>query len=90
MQKVYVRGYAPRDAAANEKWPFVDNVVVEYSSEPEWKMGYDGLADTELRILKGMNVHVGQHYCDLTVEKLPDGQFGIICANHPPFSGVIR
>jgi hypothetical protein len=33
-----------------------------------------------------MNVRVGQHYCKLEVEELPDGKFAIVCNDHPDIS----
>ena len=85
--KVYVRGYRPRDEdkiqPPKRSFERVENVEIDFSREPDWKIGFRELADTELRILSEMQVHVGPHYCQLAVEELAEGQFAIICPIHP-------
>jgi hypothetical protein len=85
--KVYVRGYRPKDEdkIPPPKRPFdlVENVDVQFSEAPEWKIDLRELAESELRILTGMHVHVGQHYCEFAVEDLPEGEFAIVCPAHP-------
>lgn len=46
------------------------------------------LADDECGILRGLGVHVGQHYWGFAVEELPDEEFGIICPSHPDIRRV--
>lgn len=90
--KVYVLGYRQKDADKVEppKRPFerVENVDVQYCKEPGWKIGFRELAESELRILREMNVHVGQHYCEFTVEELREGGFAIICPSHPELNSA--
>jgi hypothetical protein len=85
--KVYVLGYQQKDEDKVEppKRPFdhVENVDVQYCKEPEWKIMLRGLAESELRILRDMRVHVGSHYCEFSVEELPEGEFAIVCLSHP-------
>lgn len=85
--KRYVLGYRQKDEDKIEppKRPFepVENVDVQYSEGPEWKMPFREYAETELRILVGMRVHVGPHYCEFSLEELPEGEFAIACLSHP-------
>jgi hypothetical protein len=85
--KVYVRGYRQKDADKVQppKRPFepVEDVEVQYCNELDWKIAFRELAESELRILTGMRVHVGLHYCEFAVEELPEGEFAIICPSHP-------
>lgn len=84
--KVYVRGYATVEQPSQTR-PFmpVDNVVVEYSETPEWRVSVFH-ADYELRTLRGVGVHVGEHYCDFVLEKLAEDEYAIVCESHPPLS----
>jgi hypothetical protein len=41
-------------------------------------------ADYELRTLRGMSIHVGEHYCDFALEKFAEDEFAIMCESHPP------
>jgi hypothetical protein len=85
--KVYVRGYQQKDAdkVQPSKHPFegVSDVEVQYCEEPDWRIAFREMADSELRILTDMRVHVGLHYCEFAVEELPKGEFAIICPSHP-------
>jgi hypothetical protein len=43
-----------------------------------WRPTYQ--AESERVILRGMHVHVGQHYCEFSIEELPKGgRFAIVC-----------
>jgi hypothetical protein len=85
--KVYVRGYQQKDADKVQppRRPFerVEDVEVEYCKEPDWRIAFRELAESELKILTDMCVHVGSHYCEFAVEELPEGEFAIICPSHP-------
>jgi hypothetical protein len=85
--KVYVRGYRQKDAdeAQPPKLLFerAEDVEVQYCKEPDWRIAFRELAESELRILTDMRVHVGLHYCEFAVEELPEGEFAIICPSHP-------
>jgi hypothetical protein len=90
--KLYVLSYRPRQrgsqkdreqGAGTNKIPDVPETVVLYSKEPQWKITARELADAELRILRNMQVHVGLHYCNFSVEELSGGDFTIVCLSHP-------
>ena len=85
--KVYVRGYRQKNAdeVHPHKRPFerVEDIEVQYSNEPDWKIAFRELAESELRILTDMRVHVGLYNCEFAVEDLPEGEFAIICPSHP-------
>jgi hypothetical protein len=85
--KVYVLGYRQKDKGKVEppKRPFerIEDVEVQYCKEPEWKIAFRELAESELRILSEMHVHIGPHYCELAIEELPEGEFAIVCPAHP-------
>jgi hypothetical protein len=85
--KVYVLGYRQKDKDKVQlpKYPYdrIEDVDVQYCKEPDWKIELRELAESELRILRGMRVHVGSHYCEFSVEELPDGAFAIVCLSHP-------
>lgn len=83
--KVYVRGYGPkkRDEETDVIRIPPNDIEVEYSEEPQWKMSYRELAESECLILQKMRVHVGTHYCELSIEELPEGEFSIACLSHP-------
>lgn len=85
--KVYVLGYRQKDEDKVQppKRPFdpIENVDVQYCKEPDWKIALRELAESELLILCAMRVHVGSHYCEFSVEELPEGAFAIVCLSHP-------
>jgi hypothetical protein len=85
--KRYVLGYRQKDDDKIEPpiRPFypVENVDVQYCDGPDWKMPYREHAEMELRILAAMRVHVGPHYCEFSLEELPEGEFAIVCLSHP-------
>lgn len=87
LMKVYVRGYRQKntDKVQPPHRPFerVEDVEIEYCKEPDWKIAFRELAESELRILTDMRVHVGSHYCEFAVEELPEGEFAITCPAHP-------
>ena len=87
---VYVLGYRPRKDEEKLPEPTTKRrefeppeTVVGYCTTPEWVIGAPELADAECRILNGMIVHVGRHYCQFEVEKLDEDKFAIVCKSHP-------
>jgi hypothetical protein len=85
--KRYVIGCRQKDEDKIEppKRPFdpVGNVEVQYGDGPDWKMPFREYAETELRTLAEMRIHVGPHYCEFSLEELPEGEFAIVCLSHP-------
>lgn len=85
--KVYVLGYKTldKDEIVPPKRPFdrVENVGVRFAAEPVWKFPDLATAKLECANLTQMVVHVGPHYCDLSVEALEGGEFAIVCLSHP-------
>jgi hypothetical protein len=90
--KVYVLGYQQKDKDKVQppKRPFdpIEDVDVQYCKQPEWKITLRELAESELRILRDMRVHIGSHYCEFSVEELPDGAFAIVCLSHPELTAT--
>jgi hypothetical protein len=82
--KMYVQGYRPLERGKDDPLDIGADVLydVSYTHEPEWKM-FDGEADGELMILRRFRVHVGSHYCDFSIEPLPEGKVAIVCLSHP-------
>lgn len=84
--KAYVLGYRQKDADKVQlpKRPFerVEDVEVQYCKKPDWKIALRELAESELRILCDMRVHVSPHYCEFAIEELPEGGFAIVCPSH--------
>lgn len=84
--KVYVLGYRTvDDDKIPPKRPFegAQNIGVNYSAEPDWLLPDRSTAEIECASLRGMDVHVGSHYCNFAVETVDDGQFAIACLSHP-------
>jgi len=83
--KVYALRYRQEDDVQPPKRPYdpIEDVDVQYSKQPDWKITLRELAAPELRILRNMRVHVGSHYCEFSIEELPDGAFAIFCLSHP-------
>jgi hypothetical protein len=88
--KVYVQGYrtqtdAEMAEAARERRPFdpVENFLVAYTGHPDWKIPAIHEAEFQCDELRRANVHVGSHYCEFSLEKLPDADFVIVCLTHP-------
>jgi hypothetical protein len=92
--KVYVLGYRQKDKDKVQppKRPFdpIEGVEVQYCKEPDWKIETREWAELELRILRDMRVHVGSHYCEFSVEELPDGAFAIVCLSHPELAPELQ
>jgi hypothetical protein len=85
--KVYVQGYRTTTEEEREKMrrlrPLEDyGLLVSYSELPEWSMERYGV-DMHFETLHNKRIHVGSHYCDLSIEELPDGKFTIVCLEHP-------
>ena len=86
--KVYVLRYGPtakQETGERQKSPSdrLENTEVEYSREPVWRMPSLRLAKGERDLLCEMQVHVGPHYCEFSVEELPEGDFALVCLSHP-------
>jgi hypothetical protein len=86
--KVYVRGYGPlsEKEIPPQRYPFdpVEDSWVEYRPTPDdWKMMTRDEAEMHCRDLNRMQAHVGPHYCEFSVEELPEGAFAIVCLSHP-------
>jgi hypothetical protein len=86
--KAYVTGYRSADKEKEPRGkvpPFglKDNVDVGFHRHAEWRMSFQEEAKAELQILQGMKVHVGGHFCELSIEELPEGDFAIVCLSHP-------
>ena len=84
--KVYVLGYHTReDSSVPPPRAFArpENVDVQYSGTPAWKMASLYEAEAELAALRRMDVRVGSHYCQFEVEPLSEGAFALVCTNHP-------
>jgi hypothetical protein len=81
---VYVLGYhpEPREKSSEERVIPLGHEV-EYSDKPELVFDSYNYAEMHCEVLNGMQVHVGQHYCQFEVEKLDDGKFAIVCKSHP-------
>jgi hypothetical protein len=58
-------------------------VRVDYCPEPEWKIPTREMAAIELQTLQRMWVYVEGHYCEFSIDELPDGAFAIVCLSHP-------
>jgi len=61
------------------------HVKVQYSAQPTPKSRYstrEQAAQDCVRLNQSRH-HVGSHCCAFAVDKLPEGDFGIICACHP-------
>lgn len=64
-----------------------------HTSSPEYNITYSESpgsvypslehAEEDCRLLNGMSVHVGHHYCEFRVQDLSDGKFAIVCESHP-------
>lgn len=86
--KIYLTSYRLRKefaeaAKAGNPMPERDNYDVVFTREPKWTFPDRAWAETELRIVQGMSVHVGNHYCHLELEECEDGSFALVCNEHP-------
>jgi hypothetical protein len=85
----YVLYYGPEPKLSDEETPkerearLAKPPIVEFDRDPLWKLPAKELADVELLILERMGVSVGQHFCQFSVEELPEGEFALVCRNHP-------
>jgi hypothetical protein len=69
--KVYVSGYRPNDAT------FGGQPEIGYDIEPKWRMVLWQEAVRECQILNNYAVHIGEHCCEVSIEKLPEGDFAM-------------
>jgi hypothetical protein len=88
--KVYVYGYRARtdeeiEAERRKLPPFtlIEPVIVSYHENPEWRIPLESEAVWRRDELQNALVHVGPHYCEFSIEELPEGDFAIVCAEHP-------
>jgi hypothetical protein len=60
-------------------------IDIEFGSQPSQESRYPsrGLAEAACRDLNGMGVRTDKHHCSFAVERLREGDFGIICVCHP-------
>ena len=65
---------------------------VQYGSEPKRNLRYATreLATETCLNLNKFRLQIGAHSCAFTADKLPEGDFGIICICHPVKSGNKR
>jgi len=90
--KAYVKYFDTDAARARQQTGWSDirdgQTAVEYSRSPEyWKMG-EWEARTSCEDLNRANVypiHRPSHMCQFEVEQIRDGEFVIVCNNHPDF-----
>ena len=73
--KAYVVGYESKEGPEND-------IEVGWDKEPRWTMSVFK-ADAERHFLQRKRVHLGEHYCQFSVEALPGGEFSIVCLSHP-------
>jgi hypothetical protein len=81
LMKAYVLTYRDKEGQQEHySGPTPQNIL--YSKEPKWTMEYRGAVD-EHSILEQMDVHLGEHYCVFSIEKLSTGECAIACLDHP-------
>ena len=87
--KIYVRGYGPlaEEEIPPQRSPFdpLEDRWVQYRPSPDdaWEIGTRDEAEMHCRVLNGSQAHHGPHYCEFSVEELPEGAFAIVCLSHP-------
>ena len=91
--KAYVTYYGPEPKVSEEEETQEEQdarlarpIVVRFHKEPHWTLPAKHLADVELAILERQRVFKGQHFCEFSVEELPEDKFAIVCLNHPDWS----
>lgn len=87
VMRAYVRGYQPKPATDIDysRRP-IQTHDVQFSIQPEWKLGSRELAEVDCRTLNDMQVHPliqPLHTCHFEVEEIEPGLFGIVCTTHP-------
>jgi len=86
--KVYVRGFRTKteDEIAEERKraPFsvIEPLIIAYEEAP------DGLIissrwEAECFCRELLGVHVGDHYCQFSIDELANERFAIACLSHP-------
>jgi len=60
-------------------------VDIEFGPQPSQQSRYlvRGLAEDACRDLNRLGIRTEQHHCSFAVDRLPEGDFGIICICHP-------
>lgn len=78
-----MKAYATKDQAI----ALSENIKVSirYTTEPSASSRYltRELASADCVRFNQSHVHVGSHCCAFAVDRLPEGDYGIICACHP-------
>ena len=83
--KKYVEGYKARKPVIDgpkrppPNWQEYD---IGYSLTPDWIFTNRQEAEIECAVVQNLKPHVGPHYCNLAVEALLDGSYGIACEDH--------
>lgn len=87
--KAYVLGYRTKtdeeiEAQRRTAVPFarIEEIEVQYHSRPVWRIPSHE-AEWRCAELQRSRIHVGQHYCEFSLEELPEGNFAIVCESHP-------
>jgi hypothetical protein len=86
--KIYLVGYEIKPEfkvaqRSGETIPNDDTHDIFYNEKPLWTFPYKEFAETELRIMLPMRVHVGSHYCQLEVKQVAEDKYAIVCNDHP-------
>lgn len=77
------------EASLRPPFSRVENLSVQYSAEPIWKIASRPEAHRHCSYLQMCNVHVGPHFCDFQVEQLGESEFAIACITHPEGLSVV-
>ncbi|HEY3988844.1 MAG TPA: hypothetical protein VGM02_06060 [Acidobacteriaceae bacterium] len=83
--KMYVLGYRSKEYndETGKTVALLYEVEIQYTTDPEWKMPFRELAELERDNLQRMQVHIGPHYCNFSIEQLSGSDFAIVCLSHP-------
>jgi len=86
--KIYVTGFkesAEYKEAVKSRKPVSaeDSHDISYNVEPYWTFPEKKLAESELRILQQIRIHMGNHYCQLEVEQVGEEKYAMFCNDHP-------
>jgi hypothetical protein len=81
--KAYVLGYNEKEAASEpEENLFKPVHEVAYGPGPKWTWAMRRDAEVYSQLLSSWRIHVGSHYCEFSIELLPDGEFTIVCESN--------
>ncbi len=76
--KAYVVGYG-----TNESGTKLTSLQYGPQPLPDSKYQTRTQAEVDCRNLNRSGIHAGSHQCSFSVDRLPGGDFGIICVCHP-------